>query len=521
MLTSPFRGLSSPLATAKTPGISATISGRSARAQRRLHARRARRRGVVAVYFAFLSVILLGVCAIVVDEGYWFYRQAEMQKAADAAAMAGAGALISGSENSAEARSRNAVRDIAKANGCDPADPKFTLSWRIGEGEDNNKLYVGISAPEPTFFGQIYGQKKVDIAVSSIAEFARSTPLFVPITGGTYGVNSGPINLGLYGPEQITNRGDLYSARFTTDSNGKLVPNPDYRPGGYSFAVSIPDDFGNKATVEIYDADSTASGPDASADLKVWDENNKDRYVLDKNGNVVKSGKNATTITRYTLWSDNGTPLDYSDDTEIDSSDIGADPNYDQQWKNFFNFNPRQLRNKFNSSSDDANAKLNFRISAETISGSNENGFNLRITKPGDTDATFANGGNGTDISAIGDIPVNFGRSGTGVIALGYVPKSAKNIHIDQFDLDTGVAPGSRVSYFYKNGTSRVGPFLGNPLAGSSKDNLKGRDDIQLPNGYQGGDWEAVYTAGGSDNSTWSLTHDGESEKPGYVRLVG
>lgn len=474
---------------------------------------RARRGGVVTVYFALIAVTLLGVCALVVDEGYWFYRKAEMQKAADAAAMAGASALITGDEDTAAGRSQLATYRIAKANGFDNVNPRFTVSWM--NDANNKKLVVSITSPEPKFFGQIYGAGKINIAAAATAIYDRPSQLLVPITGANYGVNTGPINLGIYGPEQITNRGDLYGVRYTTNSQNQIVPNPKYRPEGYSFAVNIPSDFGNTAKLQIYDADSYDSGADATAADKVWDEGNKDRYIIGSNGQPVKSGRNAETITRYSLYSDGGTPYDISDDSFINSTDIGARSDYDKQWKEFFNWNPQNYR------MGKDNKNVNFRVSAQTISGCNENGFNMRIVNANDTDQTFINGGNGTDISAIGDIPVNFGKNGTGTVALGYVPKGAKEVRVDHFDSDVGVTAGARINYSYENGGARSQTYYGNPLLGSASDNVNERDVIKLSSSYQGGKWQAIYNAGASDNTTWSLTYDGPpTGKPGYIRLV-
>ena len=481
--------------------------GRGARMERH----RARRGGAVLVYFSLALVLLLGVCAIVIDEGYWFYRQAEMQKATDAAAMAGAGALISGVEATADSRATSDALRYAKVNGFDGTQPRVTVT------PYNDKVAktfrVTISEPYPTFFGQVLGKKQINIVTTGTASYNRPSQVLIPITGGNYGVNTGPINIGIYGPEQITNRGDLYSARYTTDSQGRIVPNPVARADGYSFAVTVPPTFSSPtATLQIYDADSMASGADATADGKVWDENGKDQYGLVGNG-FGKIGSNATTITRYALYSDNGTPFDPSDDgPPIDTRDIGADAAYNQQWKDFFTWNPAQYRSQ--------NAGANFRLQVQTISGSNENGFNVRVTRPGDTDQTFVNGGNGSNVNAIGDIPVNFGKTGTGEVSLGYVPPGATQVRVDHFDSDVGVTPGDRIQYSYSKNGSTSQTYYGNPLLGSAADNKTETDTINL-SGYQGGIWKAIYKAGGSDNTTWKLTYDGPpTGSPGSIRLI-
>ena len=51
------------------------------------------RRGAVTVLVALLMVVLLGCAAMAIDIGHLYVAQAELQRAADAAAMAGAQAL--------------------------------------------------------------------------------------------------------------------------------------------------------------------------------------------------------------------------------------------------------------------------------------------------------------------------------------------------------------------------------------------------------------------------------------------
>ena len=471
-------------------------------------------------------VVLLGVCAIVIDEGYWFYRKAEMQKATDAAAMAGAGALITGDENTANSRATADALRYAQLNGYDNAATNVTVTPT--NDKVAKRFRVVIRSPYPTFFGSVFGIKKVDLVTAAEASYDRPSQVLIPVTGGNYGVNTGPINIGLYGPEQITNRGDLYSARYTTDADGEIVENEQYRAEGYSFAVTLDSKFGTDATLELYDADSYDSGADATADGKTWDESGKDGYGPEGGGETLpgddgkkkkkrgkKKGRNLTTITRYTLYSDNGTPFDPSDDgLPIATQDIGDDKAYDRQWKPTFKWNPATYRA--------SKPNANFRLQVQTVAGSNENGFNVRVMRPGDTNDTFTNGGgNGSNVSAIGDLPVNFGRTDTGEVLLGYVPGGATKVIVEHFDSDVGVAKGDTIKYSYidnNGGTSQI--FPGNPLLGSAADNKTETDIIELTN-YTGGSWRANYSAGGGDNTTWKLTYDGPpTNTPGSIRLV-
>ena len=48
------------------------------------------RRGNVAIITALLAPVLIGFCGLGADAGYWYYRQRDLQSAADIAAFNGA-----------------------------------------------------------------------------------------------------------------------------------------------------------------------------------------------------------------------------------------------------------------------------------------------------------------------------------------------------------------------------------------------------------------------------------------------
>ena len=61
------------------------------------------RRGVVVVFVAALLIVIMGFTVLAVDVGYMYNARAELQRAADASAMAAAAFLSSGSPLDAEA----------------------------------------------------------------------------------------------------------------------------------------------------------------------------------------------------------------------------------------------------------------------------------------------------------------------------------------------------------------------------------------------------------------------------------
>ncbi len=468
--------------------------------------RRGRRQGAVLIYVVLSATVLLGICAIVIDEGYWFIRKADLQKAADASAMVGAARLAENLDSSVAIQSS---KDYAKDNGYEDGQRDISVNPTI---DTSARLFtVSIVKRETGFFGGILGISNTDINAVAVASYNTATSILIPITGRTYGVNNGPINVGIYGPDQISARGDKFSTKYKT-IDGVTGLNPDYRPEGYNFFVALPTDpnFGETASLQIYDPDSYDSGADTTAANKRWDEQNGNTYG-DTGSGFGRVPGNPDTITRYTIYSDNGTPYNNSDDTQIGNpQEYGNDAASDKQWVNSFDLQVRTIKNLR------PDKDVNVRLQVQTISGSSENGFNLRVARPSDTDATFASGGNGTNISAVGSLPVNFGASGTGNVALGDVPRGATEVVVKHFDSDVGVVAGTTINY--NDGST---DYTGNPLLGRDADDIEENDTFALGSGYAGGSWRASYSAGASDNTTWDLSYSGPPDgNVSEIRLV-
>jgi hypothetical protein len=150
----------------------------------------------------------------------------------------------------------------------------------------------------------------------------------------------------------------------------------------------------------------------------------------------------------------------------------------------------------------------------QTLNGSSENGFNLRAGSPtacsGATGAWFPN--NGTEVTALGNLPINFNTSGVVSIDLGYIPPEAAgyNVYINKFDTDVGAIG---VTYHDEYGHTWPGKLAGN---GTFK-----LDTITIPQGYHGGKLYAQYTAGSQDTSSWQLYFDGQLQNgPSELKLV-
>lgn len=145
------------------------------------------RRGAVLILCAISLVVLLGICALVIDLGIAYVADAELQNAADAAAMAGAGKLRERLDQ--EATKEEAIA-IAAANTV-LGDSQIVSygdvvvgSWNtttqqiIPWNETNGAFAVQVTArrttgsangPVPTFFARIFGIHSTDMTCTAIA----------------------------------------------------------------------------------------------------------------------------------------------------------------------------------------------------------------------------------------------------------------------------------------------------------------------------------------------------------------
>jgi Flp pilus assembly protein TadG len=466
---------------------------------------RACRRGVVALYAALTAVVLLAMTGFSVDMSRLYLQRAKAQRAADAAALAGAIQLMLGKTKS---EADTAAQAIAAANGYDVAQGVAFSSIYPVAGTPNN-YRVLLSRQEPLYFMPVIGLRTQTVAAPATASFTQ--PVQLSTSGlGNYGVEGGPVNLSLYGPYAAEENGDAYSPKYLDGVTAKYVsgarsgdPNPDYTPDGYYFFISVPRDYSTRAgnngttqvTVEIYDPDTHNKGNQVDAD--------GDQRVDELRSSPFGNYPLATT-TAYTLYYTNGTP-DTSDDILIANASYGDDESTDLKWvqPNGFQFDLTDSRWAANAFNPDS-----FRINVRSTDGTSENGFLLRAGPPRASNAAF-DSNNGTDITADGRIPLNFNQDGIVNIKLGYIPPGSTAFSIDKFDTDVGAQ-----SITYSDGTlSYTGQLSAN--------GQHLRDSYTLPAGYAGGTWTASYTAGRQDTSSWSMFYTGPSNgSPGSVHLV-
>lgn len=153
------------------------------------------RRGAILVLTALFMVFLIGLLAFSVDLGYMMTVRAELKRATDAAALAGAGALIDGPQ-AAELRAFEflARNPVASRTLLDGSDWKDRLAELRAQNQDNFEVQFGewntetrtfsasAFAPSairvvakhnnaPFFFGRVFGHDTFNLEAESIAKY--------------------------------------------------------------------------------------------------------------------------------------------------------------------------------------------------------------------------------------------------------------------------------------------------------------------------------------------------------------
>jgi len=484
--------------------------------------RKGRRRGISLWLFVASLPVITGACGLVIDMGQLYARRAQAQRAADAAALAGAD--VSG-DPSANALVVSTALEYAALNGFDPNSSSKPARVRVvpsnsGDGKTgfDDSVYVSVSSDEPVYFAPICegllramgkGNDAVRfsrvVSASARAESITHLPLSM---GGYYGMsdpNKSPANLSVFGPDAHYNYGDAYSTMFDESGN----PNPLYdKTGGVStFSANVTQAYVSSTKdslvhFQIFDPDCYSAGGTDSYD-EIRPPNPLNHY--DATHPPLHS-QDATT-TQYTLVKDGRTIAQIS---------YGADEKTNEKWVEPPGFT---VDTRTYGTGD-------YKIEVKSTDGSSENGFLLRAgPTEGLTmdDATWNNTYGdklGTDpnnvavpISAKDHLQLNFTKSGVTTFQLGFVPKAYadKTIGVSKFDVDVG-----STDLVYSCDALPGQTFKGvlpNPGNG-----VWSTDNIKLPADYKGGNWSATYTAGAGDTSDWSLLAQGGGDKE--VRLV-
>jgi hypothetical protein len=180
-------------------------------AQPRLSSRGNRPRGQVLVLFALLLTFLLGTAAFVVDLAWIWVNELKVQRAADAAALAGVvflpGNPVTAATSAHEESRKNGFLD---GDGTITSGPNGGVDvYARADSTDPRRMLVTVSAPIETFFMQIFGFDQLQVTRDAKAEFILPVPMGSPENYyGVFGALRTPDG-GVWQPNASTTLGPL------------------------------------------------------------------------------------------------------------------------------------------------------------------------------------------------------------------------------------------------------------------------------------------------------------------------
>ena len=272
---------------------------------RKLRSRLREDKGAALVWVAGSLVTLLAASAFAVDLGWIYLNNSRLQSAADAAALAGV-VNLPGFTAQATADASTA----AGANGFD-VPTEATLADEILA---DNEYRVELTADVQTFFLRVLGFDTIGIRQEATAQYIKPVKLGSP--SNQFGGPSVNFWAAINGRYTEIQQGDPYASQCISHNGGSTAgcaggTNPEYRPGGYYYAVEVGPGSSN-LSVQFYDGghfieggSGGTSGISNPSDT-IW------------RPNWTNKGVNI----EYTLFAPDTTPSDPTDNTVGVCSDV-------------------------------------------------------------------------------------------------------------------------------------------------------------------------------------------------------
>ena len=250
---------------------------RGVRGRRRAKAKR--ERGFVLVLCAVFLVVLTAAGGFAVDLGAWYWNASRLQRAADAAALAGAPFLpgdVAGAEKAAIANLKSNGYDNVqiqrdRLSSRDDSDPR-PYAYITPDKPGSNKLRVQVSKSFPTFFTSLLGYNNQYLMRQSIGEFTAAIQMGSPgnILGANVSQGSFPSQffggrywLNASGGQQMKAQGDRYMSENCASDNGAGADNCNGgvnsdRPYGngprsHRFIVTVPPGVHGNMMIQAFD----------------------------------------------------------------------------------------------------------------------------------------------------------------------------------------------------------------------------------------------------------------------------
>lgn len=227
--------------------------------------RRTDERGFVAVMTALLTPALFGVCALTVDVGHWYITVQGIQRAADAAALAGVTSMPGDLTTAKSQALKTAASNGWTNDNVTSVDPEPVPG-------QPSQLKVTITTTVDNTFGQLLGAPTETITRTAVANYQAPLPLGspcnefgngpVPTLGGTDPRSANCSGSGQYwanvgSPQAAKSYGDAYqdgNCRSTVTGTDFCTAsgNAEYASDGYFYAVKLKAPVSN-LTIQAFD----------------------------------------------------------------------------------------------------------------------------------------------------------------------------------------------------------------------------------------------------------------------------
>ena len=131
--------------------------------------------GNIAVVTGLMLPALIGFCGLGIETGYWYFRERDVQAAADIAAYSGTVALRGGATLDTVVSVATAQ---AKSNGWQSASGTIKVNTppTSGPNQNNNSVEVLLTENENRYFTAIYSSQKVATNVRAVATYISAGP---------------------------------------------------------------------------------------------------------------------------------------------------------------------------------------------------------------------------------------------------------------------------------------------------------------------------------------------------------
>lgn len=276
-------------------------------------------KGYALVLAALMLLPMLAFTGFATDVGAWYARASRIQRAADAASLAGVIWMPD------LAQARTVALATATRNGFTSGVNDITVTVSAVPNSTRKLRVIIVDASVEQYFSSIF-IGNVDITRAATSEYILPVPLGSPLNrfGNDPAAGITPNFWGsISGPYTDRNNGDPFSTKCGASASGTSCTqsNTEYRNTGYTYAVDVPASMiGQQLTVELYDAGHYHR-------INYPTVETADYTIVC--GTATCSGTNAPTgiRTQYEMYRADNTPLDNSDNSTLANQCNGSGAN--------------------------------------------------------------------------------------------------------------------------------------------------------------------------------------------------